>query len=235
MSPCPELRAGFRRALSLRNVDASGASGESCLPEHEQSEGSHSRRQFLPKLLLWSVVYLLALLLGYGRLYGGFDANGWQFAGAPADSDDQGPWVPLKGPIVVPDTSPFPATSPVPATSLVPAAPATSSVPATCPVPLTSVGMSSSSAGLIDPSLTSAMAQPIAASAMAQPMAPPLAVPQIKYAARPGEGRLPINYASALRLVALSGCRVWTGTLCCERSRAIIKLIDGAGRVCSAE
>ena len=29
---CPDLRAGFRRALSLRNVDASGASGESCLP-----------------------------------------------------------------------------------------------------------------------------------------------------------------------------------------------------------
>ena len=28
---CPDLRAGFRRALSLRNVDASGASGESIL------------------------------------------------------------------------------------------------------------------------------------------------------------------------------------------------------------
>ena len=52
-------------------------------------------------------------------------------------------------------------------------------VPATSPVPLTSVSMASSSAGLIDPSMTSAIAQPMAAATV-QPLASPLAAPQIK-------------------------------------------------------
>ena len=104
-------------------------------------------------------------------------------AGAPVDSDDQAwePWVP-SGPTGVPvistatvsATATVPATSPVPATLPAPATapiPATAPVPATSPVPPTSVSMASSSAGLIDPSMTWAIAQPMAAATVAQPMA----------------------------------------------------------------
>ena len=84
-SPLPPhfsyLRAGFRRALSLRNVDASGASGESCLPGMSNLEGLIPEGNFCPSWCFWSLLYLLVLLLGYGGLYGGFCANGWrQFA-----------------------------------------------------------------------------------------------------------------------------------------------------------
>ena len=176
--------------------------------------GSNSRGQFLPKLVFWSLLYLLVLLLGYGGLHGGFCANGWrQFAccrcwsssrfgrsgletmgsiAADWSSSNIGCYSNCSSyTATVPSTSTVPATSPVPATVPVPA---TAPVPATSPVPPTSVGMASSSAGLIDPSMTSA------AATVAQPMAPPLAVPQIKYAARP------MDYAS-LRLVALTAPR----------------------------
>ena len=36
--PCPDLRAGSRRALSVLSVDDIEASGKRCLSGHEQSE-----------------------------------------------------------------------------------------------------------------------------------------------------------------------------------------------------
>ena len=48
---------------------------------------------------------------------------------------------------------------------------------------------------------------PSAGSSMGPPA---VAVPQIKYAARPGEGRL-LDYASSLRLVSMSAPRFWGG------------------------
>ena len=59
---------------------------------------------------------------------------------------------------------------------------------------------------------------------MAQPIGP-LAVP-LKYAARPEEGRLPMDYASALRLVALRR-GIDRNLMLLSRLRASLKLIDG--------
>ena len=49
--PCPDLRAGVGRALSVLSAGDIEASGKRCLSGHEQSESYHSRRHSLPKLL----------------------------------------------------------------------------------------------------------------------------------------------------------------------------------------
>ena len=116
--------------------------------------------------------------------------------GTITDSDDQwGPWVPIV-PVMVPSVSAAPdapAITTVPSVSTNPDAPAITTValvstavdaPATSPVPLL-------------------VTMPSAGSSMGPPA---VAVPQIKYAARPGEGRL-LDYASSLRLVSMSAPR----------------------------
>ena len=101
---------------------------------------------------------------------------------------------------------------------------ATAPVPAASPVPPTSVSMAS-----IDPSMASAIAQPMAAATMAQPI----------YGASPSRTANQVCAETRRRKVAYGLCQcleigslrstVSTGTLCCcKRSRAILKLIDGA-------
>ena len=116
--------------------------------------------------------------------------------GVITDSDDQwGPWVPIVPVTVISvSTAPdAPAIATVPSISTVPDAPAITTVfsvstaadaPATSPAPVL-------------------VTMPSAGSSMGPPA---LAVPQIKYAARPGEGRL-LDYASSLRLVSMSAPR----------------------------
>ena len=137
--------------------------------------------------------------------------------GTTTDSDDQwGPWVPIV-PVMVPSVSAapdarypqiqmhqlspqfhrypqiqmhqlsprfprYPSTNPdAPAIATVPSVSTAIDAPATSPVPLL-------------------VTMPSAGSSMGPPA---VAVPQIKYAARPGEGRL-LDYASSWRLVSMS-------------------------------
>ena len=116
--------------------------------------------------------------------------------GVITDSDDQwGPWVPTV-PVTVPSvsTAPYaPATATVPSVSTAPDAPATATVPSVSTAP---DAPATSPAPLM-------VTMPGAGSSMGPPA---VAMPQIKYAARPGEGRL-LDYASSLRLVSMSAPR----------------------------
>ena len=128
--------------------------------------------------------------------------------GTITDSDDQwGPCVPIV-PVTVPLVSPAPdapATATVPSVSSNPDAPAITTLlslshnpdaPAITTVPSVSTA--------IDAPATSPVFFLVTMPSAGSSMGPP--VPQIKYAAKPGEGRL-LDYASSLRLVSMSAPR----------------------------
>ena len=113
--------------------------------------------------------------------------------GTRTDSDDQwGPWVPIV-PVTVPSVSPAPdatATATVPSVISNPDAPAIATVPsvshnpdapAITTVPSVSTAMDAPATSPVPLLVT----MPSAGSSMGPPA---VAVPQIKYAARPGEG-----------------------------------------------
>ena len=146
--------------------------------------------------------------------------------GTITDSDDQwGPWVPIV-PVTVPSVSPAPdatATATVPSLISNPDAPAITTVfsvshnpdaPAITTVPSVSHNPDAPAITTV-PSVATAMDAPatspvpllVTMPSAGSSMGPPaVAVPQIKYAARPGEGRL-LDYASSLRLVSMSAPR----------------------------
>ena len=123
------------------------------------------------------------------------------------DSDDQwGPWVPIV-PVTVPSVSTAPdapATATVPSVSTAPDAPAITTVPSVstvhgAPAISTVPSLSTSTDAPATSPAPLLFTMPSAGSSMGPPA---VAVPQIKYAARPGEGRL-LDYASSLRLVSI--------------------------------
>ena len=131
--------------------------------------------------------------------------------GTITDSDDQwGPWVPIV-PVTVPSLSTAPdapAIATVPSVSTNPDAPAITTVPSLSTNPdapaITTVPSVSTA---IDAPATSPVPLLVTMPSAGSSMGPPaVAVPQIKYAARPGEGRL-LDYASSLRLVSMSAPR----------------------------
>ena len=131
--------------------------------------------------------------------------------GVITDSDDQWkPWIPTV-PVTVPSVSTAPdapATATVPSVSTAPDAPATATVPSVSTAPdapaITTVPSVSTAP---DAPATSPAPLMVTMPSAGSSMGPPaVAMPQIKYAARPGEGRL-LDYASSLRLVSMSAPR----------------------------
>ena len=212
---CPDLRAGFCQALRFHSAEASELySGERCLFERERSARFPSRRHLLPKLLF----LILLVLWGYDGPYGGgcyaFGSVGfgcwnggcrgwWNNNGFGRSMGAMGSYSPSHGSIGIPSPR---CTSyshgsigiqqsrcTVPSISHNPDAPAITTVP--------------SVSTAIDASATSPVPLLVPMPSAGSSMGPPaVAVPQINYPSRPGEGRL-LDYASSLRLVSMSAPR----------------------------
>ena len=155
--------------------------------------------------------------------------------GTITDSDDQwGPWVPIV-PVTVASVSPAPdapAITTVPSVSTNPDAPALTTVPSVSTNPdapaITTVLLVSTA---VEAPATSPVFLLVTMPSAGSSMGPPaVAVPQIKYAARPGEGRL-LDYASSLRLVSMSAPRFRGGPYgTTTTSSAVQQILGGLSR-----
>ena len=231
---CPDLRAGFCQALRFHSAEASELySGERCLFEHERSARFPSRRHLLPKLLFLILLVLWGYDGPYGGGCYAFGSVGfgcwnggcrgwWNNNGFGRSMGAMGSYSPSHGSIGIPSSRcnsyshgsmvisnpDAPAITTVPSVSHNPDAPAITTVPslshnpdapAITTVPSVSTAMDAPATSPVPLLVT----MPSAGSSMGPPA---VAVPQIKYAARPGEGRL-LDYASSLRLVSMSAPR----------------------------
>ena len=228
---CPDLRAGFCQALRFHSAEASELILESVafLSMNDQ-QGFHL--ELLPKLLF----LILLVLWGYDGPYGGgcyalgsvdFGCwNGgcrgwWNNNGFGRSMGAMGSYSPSHGSIGSPAPD-APATATVPSVTSNPDAPAITTVPSVTSNPdapaittVPSVSHNPDAPAITTlPSVSTAIDAPatspvplLVTMPAASSMGPPaVAVPQIKYAARPGEGRL-LDYASSLRLVSMSAPR----------------------------
>ena len=212
---CPDLRAGFCQALRFHSAEASELySGERCLFEHERSARFPSRRHLLPKLLF----LILLVLWGYDGPYGGgcyaFGSFGfgcwnggyrgwWNNNGFGRSMGAMGSYSPSHGSIGIPSSR---CNSYSHGSIGNQQSRCTSYHHGSLGIPQSRcTSYHHGSIGIHSYGCTSYVSgSPFGYYAKRWP--PAVAVPQIKYAARPGEGRL-LDYASSLRLVSMSAPR----------------------------
>ena len=214
---CPDLRAGFCQALRFHSAEASELySGERCPFERERSARFPSRRHLLPKLLF----LILLVLWGYDGPYAGgcyaFGSVGfgcwnggcrgwWNNNGFGRSMRAMGSYSPSHGSIGIPSPR---CTSYSHGSIGIQQSRCTSYHHGSLAIPQSRcTGYHHGSIGIHSYRCTSPVPLLVTMPSAGSSMGPPaVAVPQIKYAARPGEGRL-LDYASSLRLVSMSAPR----------------------------
>ena len=221
---CPDLRAGFCQALRFHSAEASELnSGERCFLERERSERFPSRRHLLPKLLF----LILLVLWGYDGPYGGgcyaFGSVGfgcwngccrgwWSNNGFGRSMGTMGSYSPSHGSIGIHSSR---CTSYSHSFIGIHSSRCTSYHHGSIAIHssrCTSYYHGSSVSTATDAPATSPAPLLVTMPSAGSSMGPPaVAVPQIKYAARPGEGRL-LDYASSLGLVSMSAPRFRGGS-----------------------